>query len=1082
MIPLDIRLFGVIEIQRAGETLTDFRSQKELVLLAYLICQARPLTRDFLAGLVWPEYDQSRALGLLRRSLHDLNQQLPGCLAIDRRTVCFCPDVPVTIDLHTFARCAQQCDPAAWAQAAALYRAPFLHGVYVDDAPELEAWLLREQEHWQREMVQVLHRLIRHHTGRAEYDQALHYTQRLLMLEPWREEAHRQAMLLLARTGQLSAALAQYERCRQTLQTELGVEPAHETERLYTRLKVVAHAPSPNLPVSITPFLGRENELAELVQLLADPTCRLITLVGPGGMGKTRLAIETARTVIAEQMRLFLHGAVFVSLVSVNTATQLVATLTQALALPLQSHQLPEVQLLQYLHDKELLLILDNFEQLVEPESLSLLSKLLHSAPDVKLLVTSRSRLQLQSEQLYWMQGLSLPATEQLTMDEIAGCSSVQLYLATTGRIRPDYTLTAQDVPAMTAICQRVQGMPLAIELAAAWMISLTPAEIAAELGRDLDFLASELHDLPLRQRSMRAVFATSWRLLTEAEQTVFGQLALFRGSFTRVAAQAVTGASLATLTNLIHKSFLQRASGERYQIHELLRQFGEEQLLQSPAELTAVQARHSRYYLTFLTQRTPGLLSAQQPLLLNEIGQEIDNIRHGWLWAARQGDCKLIQGALDGLYDYYQTRSQQAAGIELFAQAIQSLQQRVDPVAHQRLLARLQARQAALACEINQYAEAYRLLQASLAVARRHQDQKETAFCLEFIGRSVWWLEGEKAALPWLEESLAISRAIGDQIAVASTLYTLASVFDTAIEKLRARDFAEQSLALSRQLDHPYRTAAVLHRLGSIANGLDEFDAAVAYFQQSLTIFRTLDDRFNLTLVLAELGRSMYRTGKFSPESVMALLHEAVTYARALGTFHGLFVGVGIFGQISNWLGDYESGERSGLELVALAREMPPSFLASCLILLGESEVGLGKLTLARQHLIEAMLEMVKSQTRFFVNARLVLRAWLNLLCQESAQFQLAKQAAAAEQKQLEAIAVAACMIHQPQIPPSYKTYVAQVATGLKQQVPVALAAGAEACGQQKTLTELIAEIIQQAEVAAGAIDVRSLQHHSAQ
>jgi predicted ATPase/DNA-binding SARP family transcriptional activator len=775
MIPLDIRLFGAIEIQRAGSTLTDFRSQKELVLLAYLICQARPLTRDFLAGLAWPEYEQSRALGLLRRSLHDLNQQLPGCLAIDRRTVCFCPDVPVTIDLHTFAHCAQQCDPAAWTQAAALYSAPFLHGVYVNDAPELEAWLLREQEDWQRALVQVLHRLIGHHTRRAEYDQALQYIQRLLLLEPWREEAHRQAMLLLARTGQLSTALVQYERCRQTLQAELGVEPAQETERLYTRLKAVAHAPSSRLTVSLTPFLGRENELAELVQLLADPNCRLITLVGPGGMGKTRLAIETARMVICAQLRLFLHGAVFVSLVNINTATQLLATLAQALALPPQSHQLSEVQLLQYLRDKELLLILDNFEQLVEPESLSLLSKLLHAAPDVKLLVTSRVRLQLQGEQLYWMQGLSLPATEQLLVDEIAGHSSVQLYLATSSRIRPDYTLTARDVPAVTAICQRVQGIPLAIELAAAWMISLTPTEIAAELGRNLDFLASELHDLPPRQRSMRAVFATSWRLLNEEEKMVFRQLALFRGSFTQAAAQVVTGASLATLASLIHKSFLQRAPGERYQIHELLRQFGEEQLLQASADLTEVQARHSHYYLTFLTQRTPGLLCAQQPLLLNEIGQEIDNIRHGWLWAARQGDCKLIQGALDGLYDYYQTRSQQAAGIELFAQAIQFFQQVVDPVAHQLLLARLQARQAALACEINQYAEAYRLLQASLAVARRREDQKETAFCLEFIGRSVWWLEGEKAALPWLEESLAISRTIGDQVAVASTLYTLA-------------------------------------------------------------------------------------------------------------------------------------------------------------------------------------------------------------------------------------------------------------------------------------------------------------------
>jgi hypothetical protein len=273
-----------------------------------------------------------------------------------------------------------------------------------------------------------------------------------------------------------------------------------------------------------------------------------------------------------------------------------------------------------------------------------------------------------------------------------------------------------------------------------------------------------------------------------------------------------------------------------------------------------------------------------------------------------------------------------------------------------------------------------------------------------------------------------------------------------------------------------------VLHRLGSIAVGLDEFDAAVAYFQQSLTLFRSLDDRFNLTLVLAELGRAMYMSGKFPRESFMAPLHEAVTYARGLGTFHGLFVGVGVFSQISNRLGDYGTGERGGLELVALAREMPPSFFASCLILLGEAEVGLGKLPLARQHLIAAMCEMLKSQTRFFVNARLVLRSWIDLLCQESVQCQLAKQATAAERKQLEALVVTACMIHHPQITRFYKVYAAQVAAELKQKVPAALAAAAEACGQQKTLTELITEIIQQEEAASGASDFSLLHRHTAQ
>ena len=213
MSTLDIRLFGAMEIRAGGELLTDFRSQKALALLAYLICVDRPVTREHLAGLGWPDTEQSQALGLLRRTLHALTSKLPDCLVVDRRTVHFQPLAPVAIDVQTFVTLAAQNDADAWAQAVALYRAPFLEGVYIDEAPDLESWILREQEQWQQQMVALLDRLIARHTATAAYHDALRYARRLVALEPWREEAHGQVMLLLARTGQLSAALAQYHTC-----------------------------------------------------------------------------------------------------------------------------------------------------------------------------------------------------------------------------------------------------------------------------------------------------------------------------------------------------------------------------------------------------------------------------------------------------------------------------------------------------------------------------------------------------------------------------------------------------------------------------------------------------------------------------------------------------------------------------------------------------------------------------------------------------------------------------------------------------------------------------------------------------
>ena len=637
MSTLDIRLFGAMEIRRDGVRLTDFRSQKALALLAYLICSDRPITRAQLAGLAWPDVGESQALGLLRRTLHDLTSKLPDLLAVDRHTVHFQPNTKVTIDALTFIDLVAQNDLTAWTQALDLYRAPFLDGVYLDNAPALESWLLREQEQWQQQVQQLLDRLIDQYAAQGAYTQALPYARRLVALAPWHEAAHRQVMLLLARTGQPAAALAHYESCRRALQEELGVAPARATQRLRAKLAAIAQLPPYTLPAATTPFIGRAEELTELTALLTNPACRLITLVGAGGMGKTRLALETARTMSSEQQRHFLHGVVFVGLAGVETLAQLIAAVGQALAFTFQPHGLPETQLIHYLQDKELLLVLDNFEQLVNEPVAAFVRHLLDEAPDLKLLITSRVRLHLQGEQLYWMQGLPVPMTTAPTAQpdvaELATYSSVQLFLATVQRNRPHYTLSAGDVPAVMAICQLVQGMPLALELAAGWITILTPSEIAAELTYNLDFLASEAHDLPLRQRSMRAVFDTSWRLLTETEQVVFQQLSVFRGGFTREAAQAVTGASLPVEVGLVHKAFLYRTSTERFQVHELLRQFGHEQLSRNHA-LAVTQQCHTNYFVGVAEEGARHFTTSRLGQWIERLECEHDNLRAALSWA----------------------------------------------------------------------------------------------------------------------------------------------------------------------------------------------------------------------------------------------------------------------------------------------------------------------------------------------------------------------------------------------------------------------------------------------------------------
>jgi predicted ATPase len=494
-----------------------------------------------------------------------------------------------------------------------------------------------------------------------------------LALEPWLEAVHRRIMRSLARRGQSAAAIAQYNRCRQVLAEEMGVEPEAETMALLEQIQrgeierkgrrtedkktedkktedseqqassaLLSSVPlssiplsSVPLPVFLSPLVGRAQALAEIGAQLQQPGVRLLTLVGPGGMGKTRLAVEVGRALQSA----FADGVWFVPLASVSTAAALPGAIATALGITLQGNE-PHQALLQSLSQQQLLLILDNYEQLLlEETAVDLVVDLLARAPGVQILVTSRQRLNLRGEQLYPVQTLTVPSA--VTVAEATSASAVRLFVQAAQRVQADFQLTATNLPAVLRICQLVQGMPLGLELAAANAGSAPLRAIADALEQNAEILAVEWRDLPARQRSMRAVFAWSWQLLSAAEQRVLRQCALFRGGFDYTAAQAVIGATPALLTALVNKSLLQwqaAATGEgRYAIHELLRQFAEEALAEA-SERAVVAERHGRYYLAYLAARGFRLGRSEPKEAGAEIQVELDNVRLAWHWAATQG------------------------------------------------------------------------------------------------------------------------------------------------------------------------------------------------------------------------------------------------------------------------------------------------------------------------------------------------------------------------------------------------------------------------------------------------------------
>ncbi|MEZ4731551.1 MAG: BTAD domain-containing putative transcriptional regulator [Caldilineaceae bacterium] len=649
---LSIRTLGEIAVVvGTNSPPIPFEARTVQALLLYLACHGRPLGRDQLAELLWPERTQQQGRANLRVAIHRLRQQLDPYLLITRQTLALNPAAPVTLDVAHFEAHFATGD---WAATTALYHAPFCDGFYLDESPAYEQWVLLERERLHILALTAHQQLISQRTAAGQLNAAIDAAQRLLQLDPAHEPTHRQLMRLLAQAGQRNAALAQYEICRHLLATELDVPPDETTTALAEQIRTndfgfwildfrlplpVADIDNPkskiqnpkfaNLPPQSTPFIGRAAELAQIAQVLTNPDCRLLTLLGVGGVGKTRMALAAAM----QQGERFPDGICFVALAGVGAADLLLVALAQSLGLDTVSSDLPAL-VAAYLQPRRLLLVLDNFEHLLK--GAETVAYLLHHAPQIKVLVTSRQRLHLVEEWLLPIGGLALAGG--MTSDAAA------LFLRSAQRVRRDFRADGQEA-AIEAICRQTEGMPLAIELAASWVRAMSCAEIARQMRHSLDFLTTPLRNLPERHRSIYALFDQSWRLLTPDEQRVLRGVSVFQGgwiladaaqvlAFDEGAGHATNRAALQHLhLALVDKSLMQHGEEQRFRMHELVRQYAAEQLTASSEE----ERIRQRHYTTYLHLARTADQQVRGPAVVEwfaRLEAEQDNIRAAWQWA----------------------------------------------------------------------------------------------------------------------------------------------------------------------------------------------------------------------------------------------------------------------------------------------------------------------------------------------------------------------------------------------------------------------------------------------------------------
>lgn len=857
---LEIFLLGGVQVRQNGVVVSNFMSSKAPALLAYLAVSGRPHQREALAGLLWGEMPDAAAANNLRQVLSNLRKLFDPHLLITRDTVAFNRDAPHLLDTAAFSELlrlssGQPAGPRAGLlrQALSHYQGDFLHGFYVRDAPDFEDWALVERVRLRDLALGALDQLTQLLLESGQCQEAVESSARLLAMDPWREEAHRWRMLALARCGQHSAALAQYQSCRKVLSQEFDAAPAAETTALYQRIRAAMNGPRHNLPAALTGFVGREQELAELRGLLASPNTRWLTLLGPGGAGKTRLAVESARAC----QSMFLNGVWFVPLPASSPATPeaLAAAIAQAVGCPLNGPDAPEQQLLAFLRPKEALLVLDNLEEWVD--AAGWLSGLLAQAPAVKVLATSRQRVDLQAERVYTLEGLPTPAP---AATDPAAFAAVQLFLRRVRRVEAGFVLDEAEAAAAAQICRLVEGLPLGIELAAAWAGQLSSVEIAAQIEHNLDFLATTRRDVHPRQRSLRAVFDWSWSRLPAEEQAVFRRLALFSGPFTRPAAQQVAGATPAILASLVDKSLAWRR-GPLYQLHQVARQFGCEKLAQAGDE-EAAQAAHARYYAQFLARQQGERGDRQQPAALAEIEQEIDNVRAAWQWLVSAQDVAGIAAAAAGYYPYLAIRSHFRAGHAAFAAARAALQPLAAASRLERLTyAQVTARAGRFLSFLARYGEARPLLEESLALFSELGDKDEMAFALGQLGGTAR-MEGNLAlAGEHLRACLALRQETGNLAGQAVAQLELAGVAFMAGDFQATQAGCQEGLAAAEAAGDLQTAAHLLTGLSLSSRELGQFPQALAYGRRSQEIYRQLGDSYGqlqAALTLGELSRQM--------------------------------------------------------------------------------------------------------------------------------------------------------------------------------------------------------------------------------
>jgi predicted ATPase/DNA-binding SARP family transcriptional activator len=865
---LDVRLLGAFEITQNGKAVK-LTSRPAQSLFAYLILTAgTPHRREKLAGMLWPDSTEASARDYLRHGLWRIRKSLGDSeskakkgsyILADDLNLGFNADSEYSLDIEKIEKVSPSDSTIEELMGTILeYGGELLPGFY-------DEWVQLERDHIHAIYEQKISMLIDRLKKAGRWKDVLEWAEKWISFGQKPEAAYRALMTAHAALRDGTKAVSAYQRCVNALR-EFDLEPSEETQKLYENIKVGKDLPnaapsrakkSPkqsatsNVPVPLTSFIGRENELKEISKSLT--SARLVTLTGSGGVGKTRLAIQTATNLLSK----FKDGVFWVDLASLSDENLIPQEIAQSLGL-FETGKGPLIEVLKnYLKVKDSLIVFDNCEHLITPCA-RCIEQLLAHCPKLKILATSIEGLGLFSEKIWQVPSLPLPERKSsLSVHELQKIASLELFAQRAEAVNSDFRLTDQVAKSVAQICQRLDGIPLAIELAAARIKVLSVDEIASRLDDRFSLLTSGSRTSIPRHQTLRATIDWSYDLLTEPEQTLFRRLAVFNGGLSLQAAEVVCAFNsltrediLALFGRLVDKSLVivEAASpGEktRYHLLETIRQYGFEKLAEI-GEVHEIRNRHLEYYINLAEQAEPEILGPRTAVWFNRLDKELDNIRAAMEWATDSGKAVAALRIAGPLVYFWFAHSLVA----------QEWNDRV-----QQALTRPEG------------------MEPTLARAK----------ALNGIGFIYWANVAPMNRRPQFEEALKIARDLGDQANIAMALRNLGLLENIQGNYSKARSFLEQSQLVSREMGVEGRNnlAWTLLFLGELALNQDQMKQARQHFEESAAILRELENVNYLAYAVRRLAHLSWLED--DKEKAIRFCRESLTLNHEVGDPRGV-------------------------------------------------------------------------------------------------------------------------------------------------------------------------------------------------